>query len=138
MLGNRIRQARLARRLSLSDVAARASISVATLSRIERDKQGMELGMFLGLCKILNMPPQDMIGARESSDGVDPIAARIARMDSKERTRLWKELSANVQKSKNDRAKVRQISQEVEELLAQVDFLREEIEAVQKRLRGRN
>ena len=134
MLGNRIRQARQGRRLSLSDVAQKADISVATLSRIERDKQGMELGMFLSLCKILNTPPHELIGSRDG-EGIDPLAAKIARMDVKERTKLWKELSANIQNKRTDRAKIRQLSFEVEELLAQIDYLREEIESVQKRLK---
>lgn len=136
MLGTRIRQARQARKLSLSDVADRAEISVATLSRIERDKQGMELGMFLSLCKILNTPPHEMIG-KDGSEAADPIAAKIARLDVKERTRLWKDLSAGVQTKRNERAKMKTLSIEVEELLAQLDYLRDQIEAMQKRVKAR-
>ena len=136
MLGKRLREARLTRHLSLSEVASRAKISVATLSRVERDKQGMDLGMFMLLCKILDTPPQDLLG--KSGDGAiaDPLAAKIARLDVKERTHLWKELSANVQAKKNEHARIRQLGFEVEELLAQIDFLRDEIEHIQKRLRN--
>ena len=136
MLGMRMRQARVARQLSLSQVAQRAEISVATLSRIERDKQGMELGMFLNLCKILNTPPQEVLG-KENGDGAEPLAARIARLNSKERTRLWKDLSTSMVHKRPERPKTQQLSQEVDELLAQIDFLRQEIESVQKRLRTR-
>ena len=136
MQGNRIRQARVARRLSLSDVADRAEISVATLSRIERDKQGMDLGMFLSLCKILNVSPNEVLG-KDSENISDPLAAKIARLDIKERTRLWKDLSAGVQAKRIERSRLHTLSNEVDELLAQLDFLREQIEAMQKRVKAR-
>ena len=63
VIGNRLRQARTARQLSLNDVAGRAKISVATLSRIERDKQGIDLGLFLTLSRILKAPPHDLLTA---------------------------------------------------------------------------
>ncbi len=134
MLGTRIRQIRLGRGLSLHDVAVRAKISVATLSRIERDKQAIDLGIFLTLSKILKTPPKDLLGAETEGDAIDPLAAQIARLDSSERTKLWKDLSTAVRTSRAGRSHVRQLSFEVEELLAQLDFLREEIKAVQKRL----
>ena len=137
MLGSRIREVRLSRHLSLNEIASRAKISVATLSRIERDKQGIDLGMFLSLCKILNAPPQDLLG-KDGDGAMDPLAEKIARLDVKERTRLWKELSASVQAKRTQRTKIRQLSFEVEELLAQLDFIRDEIEAMQKRLRSSN
>lgn len=133
MLGSRLREARLSRQLSLNEVASRAHVSVATLSRIERDKQGIDLGMFMTLSKILNTPAHELLGS-EVTDKVDPLAAQIARLDTTERTRLWKELSNSVRNPRNDRARLRSISYEVEELLAQLDFLRDEIRAVKKRL----
>ena len=136
MLGNKLRQARLSRQLSLQEVAVRAKISVATLSRIERDKQGLDLEMFLTLTRILKAPPQEML-ATENGTAADPLAAQIARMDPTERTRLWKDLSTTVRASRQGRARLRNLSFEVEELLAQMDFLRDEILAVQKRLRSR-
>lgn len=135
MLGARLRQARQSRRLSLKDVASRAQISVATLSRIERDKQGLDLGMFFTLSKILKTTPQDLMGSDQEDGRVDPLASQIARMDPTERTRLWKDLSAGVRSSKQGRARLHNLSYEVEELLAQIDFLRDEIRSVQKRLR---
>jgi transcriptional regulator with XRE-family HTH domain len=137
MLGTRLRQARQARRLSLNDVATRAKISVATLSRLERDKQGIELGMFLTLSRILKTPPHELISDDGDSDRVEPLAARIARLNVGERTELWRELAANRRSSVSGRRQIRHLSYEVEELLAQVDFLREEIDAVRSRLRRR-
>lgn len=135
MLGSRLREARLSRHLSLNEVASRAKISVATLSRIERDKQGIDVGMFLSLSKILNVPPHDLLG-KDGDGATDPLAAKIARLDVKERTRLWKELAGGVQAKRTERTKIRQLSYEVEELLAQLDFLRDEIYSMQKRLRS--
>src|SRR5689334_15691537 len=94
MIGDRIRQTRQARRLSLSDVAERADISVATLSRIERDKQGLELGLFLSLCKVLKTAPSEML-VDGQTDNVDPLAVRIAGLNHTDRLQLWRDLAAN-------------------------------------------
>ncbi|HJT16115.1 MAG TPA: helix-turn-helix transcriptional regulator [Thermoanaerobaculia bacterium] len=56
--GERLREARIARCLSLADVAARTHISVATLSRIERNHPGIGLALFLILCEVLRTPPR--------------------------------------------------------------------------------
>src|SRR6266516_4653722 len=96
MIGERIRQTRQARRLSLNDVAGKARISVATLSRIERDKQGLELGLFLVLCKVLKTSPRDLlVDGDEGGDGnIDPLAVRIAGLNHPERLQLWHDLAA--------------------------------------------
>src|SRR2546425_8446417 len=99
VVGNRLRQARTARQLSLNDVAGRAKISVATLSRIERDKQGIDLGLFLTLSRILKAPPHDLLTADgDGRDSVDPLVQRIASLDVAERARLWRELAAPYKK----------------------------------------
>src|SRR5438552_16440751 len=77
LVGTRIRQARTIRNLSLNEVATRAQVSVATLSRIERDKQGLDLGLFLTLCRILHTSPQDLLGD-DIPDNVEPLALNIA------------------------------------------------------------
>jgi len=109
MVGERIRQTRQARRLSLNDVAERAKVSVATLSRIERDKQGLELGLFLLLCRILKASPQELIGV-EDGDNIDPLAVR---------------------------ARTEKLREELEELMAQLEFVRAEMDVVHSRIRRR-
>jgi transcriptional regulator with XRE-family HTH domain len=138
MIGERIRHTRQARRLSLNDVAVRAKVSVATLSRIERDKQGLELGLFLTLCKILKSSPQELIGG-ESADNVDPLAIRIASLDHRERVQLWQDLAASRRGERRgaQRTHMRRMAEEVEELLAQIEFVRAEIESVHGRIRRR-
>jgi transcriptional regulator with XRE-family HTH domain len=136
MIGNRLREARTARHLSLNDVASRAKVSVATLSRIERDKQGLDLGLFLALCRILKTTAQELIGS-EPDDLIDPLAVRIAGLSNVERTRLWQELAKARRMNIARRMTNHGLDEQVQELLAQIEFLHSEIVAVQGRIRHR-
>lgn len=139
MIGERIRAARLAQDRSLADVAAKAQISVATLSRIETDKQSLDLGLFLSIAQVLQISAQQLIGDDGNGHSGDPLARRIAALGSRERLELWKELAEErrTQRGKRRGAEMRQVGQHVEELLAQVDFLREELESIRKRVKRR-
>ncbi len=131
VVGNRIRQVRTTRNLSLNEVATRARISVATLSRIERDKQGLELGLFLTLCRILHSAPEDLLDG-EAGENVDPLAVRIGALQHAERVQLWRELADSRRGNRRHtmRNQMWKLSEEVEELLAQLEFVRAEMEAV--------
>src|SRR2546423_3585082 len=61
MIGERLREARDMRGMSLMDVAGKAHISAATLSRIENNKQGLDFGLFLVLAKILARAPAELV-----------------------------------------------------------------------------
>ena len=139
MIGENIRSARLAQDRSLADVAKKAKISVATLSRIENEKQTLELGLFLTLARVLDRTPQDLLGndEAENGNGLDPLVRKIAGFEFAERTQLWRELASaqRTQRAKSRRLQVNHLAQHVEELLAQIDFMREELESVRKRLR---
>jgi len=137
MVGNRIRIARQSRNLSLTELAARADISAATLSRIERDKQNLDLGMFMTLTGILKLTPHEVLDDADAEEGVDPLVRAISGMQTGERAKLWRSLAAERRTHRNRGNDVRNVANEVEELLAQVDFIRGEIESVQKRLRRR-
>jgi transcriptional regulator with XRE-family HTH domain len=111
---------------------------VATLSRIENDKQSVDLGTFVSLAKVLDVPAHELLGDA-GDDKRDPLARRIATLGARERLELWRDLA---EESRTLRARrrspdVRNIGQEVEELLAQIDFLREELESVRKRVKRR-
>jgi transcriptional regulator with XRE-family HTH domain len=144
MIGERIREARLAQNRSLADVAGKAKISVATLSRIENDKQSVEMGMFLLIAKVLNAPATELLDGASADEGdgegkLEPLVRRISSLPPRERLDLWRELAAE-RKAQRGRARgsqARQVSQHVEELLAQVDFLREELDGVRRRLKKR-
>ena len=143
MIGERIREARLARNQSLADVAGRANISVATLSRIENEKQSVELNLFLQLARVLEVAPTELLdGAvemQEDGSPLDPLVRRISALGSRERLELWRELASERrnQRVKPRAAAARNVVQQVEELLAQIDFLREELETVRKRMKRR-
>jgi transcriptional regulator with XRE-family HTH domain len=147
MVGERIREARQAQNRSLADVAGKANISVATLSRIENEKQSVEVGLFLLLARVLSIPAHELLGTQEKDENgngngeskLDPLVRRIAALGSADRLELWKELTAErrTQRGKARGSESRQMAQHVEELLAQVDFLREELEGVRKRIKQR-
>jgi transcriptional regulator with XRE-family HTH domain len=137
MVGNRIRIARQSRNLSLTELAARADISAATLSRIERDKQNLDLGLFLTITRILKLTPHDVLGDAEEEEGVDPLVRAISGMQTGERAKLWRSLTAERKVHRGRRENAAAVVNEVDELLAQVDFIRGEIESVQKRLKRR-
>ena len=139
MIGERLREARLAQNRSLADVAAKAEISVATLSRIETDKQSLELGLFLSIAAVLQVSPQQLLGEDGNGNGGDPLARRIAALGSRERLELWKQLAEERRSHRGKRrgAEMQQVNQQVEELLAQVDFLREELDSIRKHVKRR-
>ncbi|HSP33558.1 MAG TPA: helix-turn-helix transcriptional regulator [Thermoanaerobaculia bacterium] len=134
-IGERIRESRQNQRLSLTDVAGKADISAATLSRIETGKQGIDLGLFLSLAKILKAVPHELLGSDGPEEASDPLAKKIAGLASTERARLWRDLAAaRKERRKKPRAEV---GAQFEELLAQFEYLRQEIESVRSNMRRR-
>ena len=77
MVGEKIRVLRQAQGRSLADVAAKAKVSVATLSRIENEKQSMDLDLFLVLARVLQVSPTDILEENGGSDPADPLVRRI-------------------------------------------------------------
>lgn len=130
MIGERLREARTARRLSLSDVAEKVDVSAATLSRIENGKQGLDVGLFLTLVKILRIQPSDVLGEDGEASSGDRLVDQISRLGGEERVKLWNDLAASRRVHRARRASIREMSQKLEELIAQIDYLREEIETV--------
>ena len=139
MVGERLRQFRQAQGRSLADVAGKAKVSVATLSRIENDKQSLELNLLVTLAKILDVPPAEFLnGMTDEEEAGKPLARRIATLETKKRAELWRNLAAERRTQRaSARPSVRDVAQQVEEVLAQVEFLREELETVRKRMRNR-
>ncbi|HYH09482.1 MAG TPA: helix-turn-helix transcriptional regulator [Thermoanaerobaculia bacterium] len=138
MIGVRIREARLAQSRSLADVAGKAKISVATLSRVENDKQSVDLALFITLARVLHVPANDLLGD-EAGGSSEPLARRISTLPPRQRQELWCDLAAEARARRSTRrgGNMREIGQQVEELLAQMEFLREELEAVRKRVKKR-
>lgn len=139
MIGERIRQIRQSQDRPLSDIAAKAKISVATLSRIENDKQAVDLELFLVLARVLKVSPNELLAVDGlNGDGeADPLARRIATLESKDRTELWRDLAAErrAQRGRKSSVHVQQLTQQVEEMLAQIDFLREELDSMRSKMK---
>jgi transcriptional regulator with XRE-family HTH domain len=134
MVGEKIREIRRSQGRSLAEVAGKAKISVATLSRIETDKQAFDVELLLVLSGVLGIQPADVLSA--SHDGGDVLAQRIASLDVGSRTELWRDLASErrAQRAKN-RAAAANLTVQVEELLAQLDFVREELETMRARIK---
>jgi len=133
-IGERLRESRQAQRLSLTDVAGKADISAATLSSIENSKQGLDLGLFLTIARILKSAPHEFLGEGEEVTD-DPLAKKIAALGSGDRARLWRDLAtARRERRRKPRAEV---GAQFEELLAQFEYLRQEIESVRSSVKRR-
>ncbi|HEY0141257.1 MAG TPA: helix-turn-helix transcriptional regulator [Thermoanaerobaculia bacterium] len=137
MIGERIRHIRQSQERPLSDIAARAKISVATLSRIENDKQAVDLELFLVLARVLKVSPTDLLNAEIGETEADPLARRIATLEVKDRTELWRDLAVErrSQRGRKTTSHVLQLTNQVEEMLAHIDFLREELESMKARMK---
>lgn len=138
-IGERLRNARQSRRLSLQQVADQISLSAATLSRIETSKQSIDLKVFLMLANVLDLNPAELL--EKSEDWHDrSLATKFAAMSAGDRAMVWRELTSA---SKLQRAKSRRRPQmqamalEIEELSAQIDLLRQQFEHLLHRLRAR-
>jgi transcriptional regulator with XRE-family HTH domain len=134
MVGNRIRDNRNGQRRSLADVAGKAGVSVATLSRIENNKQALDLELFLRLARILKIAPSELLGDEEEADP-ETLAERLVRLSRTERTKLWRDLAGAKRQPTSDRRSKELVSAQVDELLAQIEFVRSELETVRKGVR---
>lgn len=135
MVGERLRELRQARGHSLAEIAGQAKISVATLSRIETDKQSVDVELLLVLAGVLNVEPKDILGNGDA-DGQD-LAQRIASLDVKKRAELWRDLNNERRGQRSRHQSSTDVGQQVEELLAQLDYLREELDAIRQRAKKR-
>mgnify|MGYP003575242528 CR=1 FL=1 len=138
-VGERIREARLSQDRSLADVAGKTSISVATLSRIETDKQSLDMELFLSIARVLQVPTEQLLRDNNVEDNGDPLARRIVALGNRERLELWRNLAIErrTYRSTKRGAEMRHVGHQVDELLAQVDFLREELESIRKHVKRR-
>ena len=135
-MGTNLRKARTAQNRSLESVASEASISAATLSRVETGKQALEMSLFLRLASILNCRPHDLLdGEGQEEDPVAPLAHLIGGLETDERRRLWAAMSEYTTSVRGRGARLQQLSNEVEELMAQLDYVRAQIGMVAEKLK---
>ncbi len=127
-IGPALRQLRTERRLALAAVASRAGISVATLSRIETNKQSIEVGLLLTLAGILGVSARDLFGNDDGGDDLDTLSRRVGALSRVDRTKLFLETSRRQRNGK-------QLGPVIEDLVSTVEMLREELLLVQRTLR---
>lgn len=132
-IGDRLRQSRRDRRLSLQQIADNAGISAATLSRIETGKQSLDVALFLRLAEILDTPPSNFLEPPPEQNGIGEIRGTLLRLQPEQRAQLWTSLAVEASGS----ARPEPLPQRLEEMLAQIELLRAEVEAVRSQLERR-
>lgn len=133
--GERLRAARVGQRMPLREVASRAGISQATLSRIERGKQTLDVDMLVRIAEILGKEPQELFGEAHSTP-----AQIVGSLSAAERIEFWQLMARSAEvraEGEKHKKHSRDLVMQVEELLAQLDYLRTEVEVVRSRLRRR-
>lgn len=115
----------------MKQVAQKAQISLPTLSRIETNKQPVDTDLLLQLSKILKADPMEILGVQAPKEA-DPLASLVRQIVSLEpdaRMTLWKEL-AKASSGKARTARAKRTIEDVEQLLAQLEFIRTELARV--------
>jgi transcriptional regulator with XRE-family HTH domain len=123
-IGERLRAARMARELSLGDVAVQLGVSAATLSRIENNKQSLDLPLFLELTRVLGVRAAGVLESDDSAHRAEELIDELAAMTSIERARIFA--------AANDRSRGRRIA--IASLPNRVDGLLHSLNAVKSEL----
>ena len=130
-VGSALRSARQARRLSLSDVAGEAGLSVATLSRIETGKQNVDVKLLVVLAEILRVPPASLLGDGPARQPNARLAEELAILSPAERARV---LVAAMKQSRPEAGR-EALHARVESLLTALDLIRDELLHLRKTIR---
>src|SRR6185369_3126746 len=135
MTGVRIREMRTARRMSLSEVAQKASISAATLSRIETGKQNINVELMQMIARVLHLSPHELLddGEKVEGNGDGELASKVATLQPNDRARFWRDLSGSRKLTSSSR-KLDDLRLEVDQLIACIDFLRGEVDRLRQGL----
>jgi len=137
-VGDRLRRARHGKQWSLKQVADKAAISAATLSRIETSKQAVDLTLFLLLAQILGKDPSDLLAETADGNGRDRLISGISDLDHADKLRIWTTLATATRSkesvARRSSAEVRQVAMQVEELLACIEYVQSELAEIQKKL----
>ena len=109
--------------MSLADVASQVGISVATLSRIETNKQNLDVELLTKLAHILAISPAEVLNEQTENDRA-AVTQRLAGMGASERAQTFLDASRRVDAS-------------IEDVLSMLDVLRDELLRMQRAKRSR-
>lgn len=130
-VGAGLRAARVARRLSLSDVASHAGISAATLSRIETEKQNVDVTLLLSLSSILGIQAASLLSG--DGDGRDRTAAtlieELAMLTPGECAHV---VAESMKQSRRGKPRRDAAPGRIERLLAALDLIHEELSELRR------
>lgn len=127
-VGPTLRRLRVDRSIALTAVAEQAGISIATLSRIETNKQSIEVGLLLTLARILGVSGADVLGG-DDHDVVEALSRRLAALPPDARTQVFRKASPP--------RKGKDLQPALDDLISTVEMLREELLGVQRAMRRR-
>lgn len=127
-VGNNLRRLRTERDLSLAGVAGQAGISVATLSRVETNKQSLEVGLLLRLAGILGASASEILSGEPEDTG--SLSRRVAALPAAERAQVLLDSAGP--------RRVRELGSTLDGLVSTVEILRDELLSVQRALGRRS
>jgi len=113
----------------MAAVAEQAGISIATLSRIETNKQSIEVGLLVTLAQILEVSAADILGSDDEQDDVEVLSRRVAALAPSARTKVFRKSSA--------RRRPKDLQPALDDLISTVEMVREELLNVQRAVRRR-
>ncbi|HSN68423.1 MAG TPA: helix-turn-helix domain-containing protein [Thermoanaerobaculia bacterium] len=131
-IGDRLREARRQRHLSLQQVARCAGISAATLSRIETSKQSLDIQLLMRVADTLGASPAEFLNGGD--DPLRELQHALGRLAPDARSILWATLADNA--SHPDEQSTVPLRNRLSEVLAQLDLLRAEVETMRNEVDG--
>lgn len=125
-VGAGLRKARNSRRLSLNDVASQAGISAATLSRIETEKQNVDVGLLVALSGILGIEPATLLGSAGNGEGrlSDALIGTLATMGPGECAQV---VAESMKQSRRGKPRRDALHARIDLLVAALDLIHEEL-----------
>jgi transcriptional regulator with XRE-family HTH domain len=116
-------------------VASQAGISAATLSRIETDKQNVDVGTLVSLSGVLGIEPATLL-ANSNGDGhaPDALIGALATMPPAECAQL---IAESMKQSRRGRARRDALHARIDLLVAALDLIHEELLELRRDARRR-
>jgi transcriptional regulator with XRE-family HTH domain len=132
--GAALRAARVAKHLSLTVLAEKIGVSAATLSRIETDKQNLDVSTFVELTRTLGVEPAHILGSHRDERSDDAIVGDLVALSPANRVRIFAEAAKRERRGKSGAGV---LNERLEAALASLDMLREELLDVRAAMRRR-